>query len=174
MQEFSNVFVNVIENISSPFWEFLWVLGFFIAFIWSANIIWRYWRGNIIPGATVVSIAELLSVMIISSLLANYSSFLNTISHSLGLGDADFSPIAYIDEGGDLGSIASIINSAMTFAALMGGVYGIKGLILLYKSVNGQSGSGQDFVWKSVVHIVFGGLLVQISNFISAAANTAY
>ncbi|WP_145557957.1 conjugal transfer protein TraQ [Yersinia aldovae] len=172
MEELSSAFVKFVTNITGPAWTLLWTLGLLIALILTARIFSRAAQGITVPGRASVTGGEVISVLIISALLANYSGWISTVSNSVGLGDATYGQISYIDNGGSLGKFAAVINSAMTFASLMGGIYGFKGLLLLHKSASGGGGQGQDLIWKAITHIIFGGLLVRIAQFMSIASNT--
>lgn len=168
-----DAFVNFVSDVAPAVWGLLWVVGAAAAFIWVASVFTRAWRGTAVPGAASVSIGEILAVLILSALLANYAGTLNTFSHSIGLGDANFGPISYISESSALGRFSAVINSAMTFAAMMGGIYGMKGLFLIYRQYSGEGNQGKDLAYKGLVHFISGGLLVQIAAVISNAANSA-
>lgn len=171
MEELSDAFINVVKNITDPAWSLIWALGLLVGTLWTANILIRLSKSRV-PGNQPVSTGEFFAVLFVAAMLSHYSGWISSVSNSMGLGDASFGPISYVSSSGDLGRFAEVINAAMTFASLMGGIYGFKGLLLLRKSASG-GGQGKDLVGKAVVHIIFGGLLVRIAEFISAAAESA-
>ncbi len=171
MQELSDVFVKFVNNITGPAWALLWVLGMLVATFWVVSIFSRTVRGAKMAGVQPVTGMEVIAVILIASLLAHYSGWITNVSQTLGLESASFGLISYVDPGGSLGKFADVINASMTFASLMGGVYGFKGLMLFHKHCSG-GGQGRDLLGQAFVHILFGGILVRISQFISNLSNT--
>jgi hypothetical protein len=170
MEELSVAFINLINNITAPFWSLLWAIGGTLSLVWIVSLGIKMKRGTA-PGAPSVSAGEIFGVLIIASLIANYGSWLSAFSQSAGMGDITFGVLSYVDEGGNLGKFAGIINAALTFVSMMGGLFGMKGLYLLKQKASGEGKSG-DLSMQAIVHIIGGGFLVQIAQLLSAFANS--
>jgi len=145
---FEDAFVNFVSDVTPAVWNLLWAVGAATAFIWVSSMVVRLWRGTAVPGAPTVAGGELVAVLVLSALIANYAGTLHTLSHSIGLPDANFGPISYVSESSSLGKFAKVINSAMTFAAMMGGIYGMKGLFLMHRQYSGEGNQGKDLFYK--------------------------
>lgn len=170
MEELSVAFINLINNIAEPFWILLFAIAAFLGLLWTIGVAVKM-RRSTVPGATPVSMGEIAGVMIVAAFLSHYSSMLGAFSSSLGMGEITFGVISYADEGGDLGEFAGVINAALTFVMMMGGVFGIKGFYLLKQKVSGESKSG-DLALQAFIHVFAGGLLVRIAQLLSALANS--
>lgn len=166
MEELSVAFVNFINGLAAPFWTMLWAICALVGFLWLYFLALKMVRSTA-PGATPISLGEVIGVIILATLVTNYASTLNAFSESVGMGDISFGVIAYVDQGGRLGKFSQVINAALTFAAMMGGVFGIKGLFLLWKKVKGEN-SGGDLALQGLIHIVAGGFLVQIAKLLQS------
>lgn len=170
MEEMSVAFINLINNTTVPFWGLLWAMGGAMSVIWIISLGFKMKRGTA-PGASAVSAGEIFGVLVIAAFIANYPSWLSAISQSAGLGEVSFGVLSYVDEGGKLGKFAGVINTALTFASMMGGLFGMKGLYLLKQKVSGEGKSG-DLSLQAIIHIISGGFLVQIAQLLSALANS--
>lgn len=162
MSELSIAFINLINNITAPFWALIWAISSLLSLFWLYSLGLKMAR-SAVPGTTPVSLGEIAGVLFVVTLLASYSGTLNALSHSAGYGDIDFGIISYVDEGGQLGEFAGVINAALTFASLMGGVFGLKGLYLLRLKAQGENRGG-DLGLQGAIHIFGGGALVQLAN----------
>lgn len=170
MEEMSVAFINLINNITTPFWSLIWAIGGTMGLVWIISLGFKMKRGTA-PGAPSVSAGEIFGVLLISALIANYGSWVNAFSQSAGLGDVSFGVLSYVDEGGNLGKFAGVVNAALTFVSMMGGLFGMKGLYLLKQKASGESKSG-DLSLQAVIHIIGGGFLVRIAQLLSAFANS--
>lgn len=170
MEEMSVAFINLINNITVPFWSLLWAIGGTMGVVWIISLGFKMKRGTV-PGAPAVSAGEIFGVLVIAAFIANYGSWLNSISQSAGLGEVSFGVLSYVDEGGNLGKFAGVINAALTFVSMMGGLFGMKGLYLFKQKVSGEGKSG-DLSLQAIIHIIGGGFLVQIAQLFSAFANS--
>lgn len=170
MEEMSVAFIYLINNITEPFWHLLGAIGVTVSLIWVVGLGFKMKRGTA-PGATAVTPGEIIGVLVIASFIGNYASWLSSFSQSAGLGDISFGVLSYVDEGGNLGKFAGVINAALTFVSMMGGLFGMKGLYLLKQKTSGEGKTG-DLGMQAVTHIIGGGFLVQIAQLLSAFANS--
>src|SRR5476649_1112685 len=111
MEEMSVAFINLINNITVPFWGLLWSIGGTMGVVWIISLGFKMKRGTA-PGAPAVSAGEIFGVLVIAAFIANYASWLGAISQSAGLGEVSFGVLSYVDEGGNLGKFAGVINAA--------------------------------------------------------------
>lgn len=170
MEELSVAFINLINNVSAPFWALIWVISLLIAFLWLYSLALKMMRSTT-PGAAPISLGEVAGVLFLSTLVAQYAGTLGAISNSMGLGDVSFAPISYVQQDGNLGQFADVINAALTFVAMMGGLFGLKGIFTLRQKVIGEN-KGGDLAAQAAIQIIGGGLLVQISQLLSSFAES--
>ncbi|AXQ51000.1 conjugal transfer protein TraQ (plasmid) [Stenotrophomonas rhizophila] len=161
--QFANTFAVAL-------WRFLWVLGVLVGTVYAGSALIRLQRASRVPGASPVTVGDILPLLIIAGLLANLSRFINAAWTSFGKGTVSYGPIAY-SGAAEFGRFADAINAVLTLASVFGGVAFFKGVLLLKKAVmDGQSNQGaDDAVWRAITHMIFGSMLVQIPDVIDAA-----
>lgn len=154
------------SSFNTAFWTFLWVLGALIGFLWAGSSILKMGKASTFPGQSSITFGDILPLLIIAALMFNLSGFINQISTSIGLGTTTYGPLSY--SGGAVigGRFQEMVNAVLTIAAMFGGIFGFKGLLLLKKSFGGNQSQGDDFVWKAVTHLVGGAILVNIPRFL--------
>ena len=104
MEEMSVAFINLINNITVPFWSLLWAIGGAMGTVWIISLGLKMKRGTA-PGAPAVTPGEIFGVLAIAAFIANYGSWIGAFSNSAGLGDVSFGMLSYVDEGGNLGKV---------------------------------------------------------------------
>lgn len=165
--------INAANNLSAAFWAFLWVLAGLLGFIFGAKTIYAWIQDTQRPGPPTVSNGSKLSVFFIGVFLVNLPRFIDMTSESIGLGTRGYSPIAYSNTE-QFGALAQGIDAVLTLAAMFGGWFALKGLLLL-KAAAETSGRGQyssQTMAQGLGHMVGGACLVQIPKVIDLAVET--
>ena len=126
-------------------------------------------RANTVPGQPQMTVGDVLPVLIIGAMVANYADSLNAAWQTFGTGSLSYGAINYEGASG-FGPLAPAVNAVLTLAALFGGFFGLKGLVLIRKANNGASSHGaEDYVWKGIGHLFGGAALANIPRMIDAA-----
>lgn len=161
--------VNFAGTVATALWRLLWVAGALVGLMFGASALMRMVRASRLPGQSPVTVGDILPLIIIGALLINLSKFINLTWNSIGSGTVTFGAVAY-SGAADFGQFAAAINAVLTLASVAGGFFFFKGLLLLKKAtMEGQSSHGaDDYVWRSITHMVGGAMLVQIPDVIDA------
>ncbi|UST77268.1 conjugal transfer protein TraQ [Pseudomonas siliginis] len=167
--DLAQMITNFANDFAVALWRFLWLLGMFVGMVWAASAVMKMQKASRLPGSSSISLGDVVPLIIVASLMANLSRFINATWNSFGKGTVSYGPIAY-SGAEQFGRFADAINAVLTLASVFGGVAFFKGVLLLKKAaMDGQSNQGaDDSVWRAIVHMVFGSMLVQIPDVIEA------
>ena len=170
--DLSQIVINVASSLAGPAWRLLWAITALVGTMYMGSVMMRAHRASQMSGQTM-PLGQLLMLFLIAGLLVNIAKLLNVASNTLGLGEVSYGPIAYAPAAA-LGSLGETINACLTLASVAGGYFAFKGILLLKRATaDGNTGqSGEDIIWRSLTHLFFGALLVNISKFIDAARAT--
>lgn len=161
--------VDFANSFNTSFWRFLWGISALIGFIWAGSALIKMGKASRFPGQSPVTFGDILPLLIIAAVIFNLSGFINNVLTSVGLGTTSYGPLSYSGAAVVGGRFEQMINAALTIAAMFGGVFCIKGVLLLKKAFGGYQGQGEDFTWKAITHILGGAILVNIPRFLEAA-----
>lgn len=161
--------VKFASELSGVMWRFLWVLGALIGTLYVGGALLRLVRSHSVQGSPPVTVGEIVPVILVGGLMANLSSFINATWNTFSSGAVNYGPIAY-EGAADFGKFADAINAVLTLASIAGGVFFMKGVMLLKKSAmeGHSSGGSEDTTWRALTHMLFGSVLVQIPDAIDA------
>lgn len=167
------IMVNFASEISVVAWRLLWALGVLIGTAYIGGALLRLSRAHSVQGSPPVTIGEITPVLLVGGLMANLSEFINRTWNTFGSGTVSYGPISY-EGAADFGKFADAINAVLTLASIAGGVFFMKGVMLLKKaSMEGHSSGGsEDTTWRAITHMIFGSVLVQIPDAIDGFRST--
>ncbi|MBA5690553.1 conjugal transfer protein TraQ [Rugamonas apoptosis] len=173
--DISAMLVNLARDAAAVMWLALWTMGELVGTLYCGNAVLRMSRAARLPGQPPVTMGELVPVMLVGGLMYNLSVFINATWNSMGTGTIAYGPVAYAT-GATFGRFADAINAVLTLASIAGGYFFFKGVILLKHSVaDGQNPQGgEDIVWRALVHMIGGCMLVQIADMIERFRQTMH
>lgn len=165
--DISSMLINLARDAASTMWLALWALGELVGTLYCGSALLRISRANRLPGQPPVTLGEILPVMLVGGLMYNLSIFINTTWNSMGTGTVAYGAVAYAT-GTTFGRFAGAINAVLTLASIAGGYFFFKGMVLLKRAVaeGNNSQGGEDIVWRAMVHMLGGSMLVQIAEMI--------
>jgi hypothetical protein len=153
--DLSQALSNAVNDVVGPFWKILFNLASLLAICYVLSIGYRVAQSNRLPGQPVVSGGEALAVIVFSALLFQFGAAMNHASASLGFGASTYGAIDY--PGADAyGKLAPAVNAALTVGGMAGGVYALRGFLMILRANTGGGKAGQDLGWRGFTH-VFGG-----------------
>ncbi|ENV52036.1 hypothetical protein F953_00526 [Acinetobacter junii CIP 107470 = MTCC 11364] len=161
--------VTFATELNTSFWRFLWAIAALVGFLWAGSAILKMARASRFPGQSPVTFGDILPLLILAAIILNLSGFINNVLTSIGLGTTSYGPLSYSGAAAVGGRFQETVNAALTIAAMFGGYFCIKGILLWKKAWGGHQGQGEDFVWKGIVHAVGGAILVNIPRFLEYA-----
>jgi hypothetical protein len=153
--DLSQALSNAVNNVVGPFWTFLFDLASLLAIGYMLSIGYRFAQSNKLPGQPSVSGGEVLAVIVISALLFQFGSAMNHASASLGFDAITYGAIDY-PGAESFGKLAPAVNAALTVGSMAGGVYALRGFLMILRANTGGGKAGQDLGWRGFTH-VFGG-----------------
>jgi hypothetical protein len=168
--DLAEMVVRFADGFSVAMWRFLFVLGTVVGVLYAGGALLRMQQASALPGHNPVGFGGVLGVLVVGALLANLSTVIDAVWHSFGTGGTvTYGPVSY-EGAADFGRLKDAVNAVLTIAGVAGGIFFFRGLLLLKKScMDGHSSSaGEDTVWRAVVHMICGALLVQMPDFFEA------
>ncbi|GGM26093.1 conjugal transfer protein TraQ [Pseudomonas asuensis] len=152
---------------ATALWGLLWALGGLLGTVYVGNSLLKMQRSQRFPGQIPVTFGDVLPVILVGGLVANLSRFINATWNTFATGTVSYGAVSY-SGAADFGRFAEAINAVLTLASVAGGVFALRGLVILKKSLmDGQQSQGaDDGVWRALTHIVGGAMLVQIAEMI--------
>lgn len=167
--DLSQMIVQLASDVAIPGWRLLFAVGILLGAWYTVSVLVKLVRANTVPGQPQMTVGDVLPVLIIGAMVANYADSLNAAWQTFGTGSLSYGAINYPGASG-FGPLAPAVNAVLTLAALFGGFFGLKGLVLIRKANNGASSHGaEDYVWKGLGHLFGGAALANIPRMIDAA-----
>jgi hypothetical protein len=165
--DLSTIVTNLATGLRGPFWTLLFALAALIGTIYAISVLWKLVQSNSLPGTPPVSNGEVFAVLVIAAFMLNMSGFLGKVSSSLGMGTISYGAIDY-PGAASFGQLAPAVNAVLTLAAMGGGLFAFKGILLLKRASSGGGQAGDDTVWSAATHLIGGVLLINIVQLVDA------
>lgn len=153
--DLSQAFSNMVNDLVGPFWKLLFAVASLIGLFYVVSVGYRLAQANRLPGQPAVSGGQVIATIVIASLIYQFGSSLNHTSASMGFGSVTYGAIDY-PGAASFGKLAPAINAILTLGAMAGGVYALRGLMMLMRANSGGGHAGQDLGWRGFTHL-FGG-----------------
>lgn len=169
--DLASMVIKFASTFSESLWNFLWVLGAFLGVAYIGYSLLKMMRASRLPGTgqPPVTTGDIVIIMIIGALLVNLPQFINAVWNSFGSGQTSYGPVAYASSD-DFGKFAPAIDAVLTLAAVAGGCFFLRGIIILKRAtIDGHTTHGaDDTTFRACTHMIGGAALVQIADVIEA------
>lgn len=169
--DLTTMVIKAAADLLAVFWVFLFIFGGTLGVLYMGNSLIKMVRATHFAAQQPVTLMNIIVVAILGALLVNLDEFINIMLATFGITGSDYAPIAYA-ETGDFGKFADAIDAVLTLASMAGGIFFIRGLIILKRATVDNSPQAADDVWRAATHMIGGALLVRNDMFIEAARQT--
>lgn len=161
--DLSQALINFVQNTVHPFWNLIFKIAACLGCWYVLSVIVRLAKANQYPGQhQPVSGGEVFLAFLFGAVLVNYTSAMNHVSASLGMGAISFSALDYPEAQG-FGQLAPAINAVLTLASMAGGAFALKGILLIARaSTGGGAYASHDVGWKGATHVIAGAALANV------------
>lgn len=172
MTDIGTMMVNFAGEFSASLWKLLWAIGMLLGCVYTGKTLMRMIKANTVAGQPPVTLGSIIPILLIGGLMFNLPTFINFMWASVGEGEVSYNAISY-KPAQNFGVLSEAVNSTLTLTSTFGGVFFIKGLMLLKRAtLEGQNSQGSDKVGKSLTHMFGGVCLIQITHIIDAACES--
>lgn len=169
--DLATMVINAATSLIGVFWKFLFIFGGTLGVLYMGISLVKMVRTTHFAAQQPVTLMNIIIVAILGALLVNLDTFINIMLETFGITGSDYGSLSYA-ESGDFGKFAEAINAVLTLATMAGGIFFIRGLIILKRATVDGSAQGADDVWRAATHMIGGALLVRNDLFIDAARTT--